>query len=168
MALNLLPAQFTYLLVTNPGKENDTAERLKKAGISHIAGYLEGSFDAWKKAGEPFDLVIQVEADELAMDIPFDDHLLVIDVRNEAEYAEGHVKDALNMPLKTMADPGVMAILEDNHNLYVHCKSGDRSLIAVSLLKRQGLHNLRHLAGGWESIIQEKRIETEKEQKALN
>ena len=58
--------------------------------------------------------------------------------------------------------------LEDNDNLYIHCQSGDHSLIAVSLIKRQGLHNLRHLAGGWDAIIQEKRIETEKEKNALN
>jgi rhodanese-related sulfurtransferase len=67
-----------------------------------------------------------------------------------------------------MTDPGVLAILEDNDNLYIHCQSGDHSLIAVSLIKRQGLHNLRHLAGGWEAIIQEKRIEIEKEKNALN
>lgn len=168
MAVNLLPKGSICLLVTEPGKEKDTAERLKKAGINNIAGYLEGGFESWEKAGEPFDLVIQVEADELAMDIPFDDNLIVIDVRNEAAYAEGHVKDALNIPLKTMTDPGVLAILEDNDNLYVHCQSGDHSLIAVSLIKRQGLHNLRHLAGGWDAIVQEKKIETEKENNALN
>jgi len=61
-----------------------------------------------------------------------------------------------------------LAILEDNDNLYIHCQSGDHSLIAVSLIKRQGLHNLRHLAGGWDAIVQEKRIETEKEKNALN
>jgi hydroxyacylglutathione hydrolase len=168
MAMNLLPTGSICMLVTEPGKEKGTAERLKKAGISNIAGYLEGGFDAWKNASEPIDLVIQVEADELAMDIPFDDNLIVIDVRNEAAFAEGHVKDALNIPLKTMTDPGVLAILEDNDNLYIHCQSGDHSLIAVSLIKRQGLHNLRHLAGGWEAIIQEKRIEIEKEKNALN
>lgn len=168
MAMNLLPAGSICLLVTEPGKEKDTAERLKKAAINNIAGYLEGGFESWKNSGEPVDLVIQVEADELAMDIPFDDNLIVIDVRNEAAYAEGHVKDALNIPLKTMTDPGVLAILEDNDNLYIHCQSGDHSLIAVSLIKRQGLHNLHHLAGGWDAIVQEKRIETEKEKNALN
>lgn len=168
MAMNLLPKGSICMLVSEPGKEKGTMERLKKAGINNIAGYLENGFESWKNAGEPIDLVIQVEADELAMDIPFDDNLIVIDVRNEAAYAEGHVKDALNIPLKTMADPGVLAILEDNDNLYIHCQSGDHSLIAVSLIKRQGLHNLRHLAGGWDAIVQEKRIETEIEKNALN
>ena len=168
MAMNLLPKGAICILVTEPGNEKETAERLKKAGINNIAGYLEGGFESWKNAGEPIDLVIQIEADELAMDIPFDDNLIVIDVRNEAAYAEGHVKDALNIPLKTMSDPGVLAILEDNDNLYIHCQSGEHSLIAVSLIKRQGLHNLRHIAGGWDAIVKEKRIATEKEKNALN
>jgi rhodanese-related sulfurtransferase len=167
-ALSLIPSGYSILLVTPPGEEDETAHRLKKAGFNKIIGYLAGGIDAWKNAGEITDLIIQVEADELAMDIPFDDNLIVIDVRNEAAYAEGHVKDALNIPLKTMTDPGVLAILEDNDNLYIHCQAGDHSLIAVSLIKRQGLHNLRHLAGGWESIVQEKRIETEKDNNALN
>jgi len=155
-------------LVTPPGKEEETATRLKKAGLDKIAGYLAGGIEAWKNAGEATDLIIQVEADELAMDIPFDDHLIVLDVRNETEYANGHVKNALNISLKTMVDPGVMAVLDEKDNLYILSKSGYRSTIAASLLKRQGFHNLRNLIGGWDAIIQEKKIETEKEQEALN
>jgi rhodanese-related sulfurtransferase len=52
--------------------------------------------------------------------------------------------------------------------VYVHCKSGYRSVIAASLLKREGMHNLRNVAGGWEAIVQESRIKTEKDPKALN
>ena len=130
--------------------------------------YVNGGIDAWKNAGEMIDLIIQVEADELAMDIPFDDHLIVLDVRNETEYADGHVKNALNISLKTMVDPGVMAVLDEKDNLYILSNSGYRSTIAASLLKRQGFHNLRNLVGGWDSVIREKKIETEKEQNALN
>jgi hydroxyacylglutathione hydrolase len=167
-ALNLIPSGCTILLVTTNGKEDETVLRLKKAGFNKIAGYLAGGIDAWKNAGELIDLIIQVEADELAMDIPFDDHLIVLDVRNETEYADGHVKNALNISLKTMVDPGVMAVLDEKDNLYILSKSGYRSTIASSLLKRQGFHNLRNLVGGWESVVQEKKIETEKEQNALN
>jgi rhodanese-related sulfurtransferase len=167
-ALSLIPSGCTILLVTTAGNEEETANRLKKAGFNKIAGYLAGGIDAWKNAGELIDLIIQVEADELAMDIPFDDHLIVLDVRNETEYADGHVKNALNISLKTMVDPGVMAVLDEKDNLYILSNSGYRSTIASSLLKRQGFHNLRNLAGGWESVMQEKKIETEKEQNALN
>jgi hydroxyacylglutathione hydrolase len=167
-ALSLIPSGFTILLISTPGKEEETTNRLKKAGFNKFAGYLDGGFEAWKKAGESTDLIIQVEADELAMDIPYDDHLIVLDVRNETEYANGHVKNALNISLKTMVDPGVMAVLEEKDNLYVLSKSGYRSTIAASLLKRQGFHNLRNIVGGWDAVILEKKIETEKEQNALN
>ncbi len=67
-----------------------------------------------------------------------------------------------------MTDPATMADFEDNHNLYVHCASGYRSVIASSLLKRQGIHNIRNVIGGWKAIQDEERIETEKEVAALN
>ena len=62
------------------------------------------------------------------MDIPFDENLLVIDVRRETEFADGHMKDAVNIPLQDLADPGSMAILEERFNLYVIAAAG----IAVS------------------------------------
>jgi rhodanese-related sulfurtransferase len=168
LVISLIPSGFTILMVTAPGKEDETASRLKKAGFEKIAGFLAGGIEAWKNAGEITDLLIQVEADELAMDIPFDERLIVLDVRNETEYADGHVKNALNISLKTMVDPGVMAVLDEKDNLYILSKSGYRSTIAASLLKRQGFHNLRNILGGWDAVIREKKIETEKEQKALN
>jgi len=129
---------------------------------------LKGGVEAWKAAGEEPDMVIEVEADELAMDIPFDDHLVVIDVRKPNEYAEGHVKDALNMPLNDLKDPISMANIEDTDNLDVHCAGGYRSMIASSLLKREGFNNLRNVLGGWNKIREEEKIETEKEKAVLN
>lgn len=167
-ATSLLPVEYNYLLVAAPGKEEEAILRMGKAGINSIAGYLENGFSNWKQSGESIDLVIQVEPDELAMDIPFDENLLVLDVRNEAEFADGHVKNALNIPLKSMIDPGVMAILDEKNNLYVHGRSDYQSFIAASLLKRQGFHNLRNIVGGWEALIREKRIDIEKEKSALN
>jgi rhodanese-related sulfurtransferase len=167
-ALSLIPPGYTILLVTPPGKEDETASRLKKVGFNDIAGYLTGGINAWKNAGEMIDLIIQVEADELAMDIPFDDHLIVLDVRNETEYADGHVKNALNISLKTMVDPGVMAVLDEKDNLYILSNSGYRSTIAASLLKRQGFHNLRNVMGGWEKIKEQEKAEIVKETSVLN
>ena len=71
----------------------------------------------------------------------FDPNLKVVDVRREAEYAEGHLPRALNLPLNEMNDLAKIAQFEDDQNLYVHCAGGYRSVIASSLLKRQGVHN---------------------------
>jgi hydroxyacylglutathione hydrolase len=165
---SLLPFDKPIILVTEAGKERETIVRLARVGFSKIEGYLEGGFEAWKQAGEKIDLIINVEADELAMDIPFDENLVVIDVRKEVEFGDGHVKGAVNIPLSEMTDPASMANIEDNHNLYVHCGGGYRSVIASSLLKRQGIHNLRNVIGGWAKIKEENRIETEKDASILN
>ncbi len=165
---SLLPFDKPLLLVTENGKEKETVIRLARVGLSKITGYLQGGFEAWKQAGEKKDLIIDVEPDELAIDLPFDERLVVVDVRKEVEFADGHVKDAVNIPLINMTDPASMANIEDTDNLYLHCGSGYRSTIAASLLKRHGIHNLHNVLGGWEKIKDEPGIETEKDASVLN
>jgi hydroxyacylglutathione hydrolase len=165
---SLLPFDRPVVLVTRPGEEKDSVVRLARVGFDKVRGFLDGGFAAWMDAGQPIDMIIDIEADELAMDIPFDENLLVLDVRRETEFADGHIKDAVNLPLQELVDPGSMAILEERHNLYVHCGGGYRSVIAASLLKRQGFHNLRNVTGGWGKIKDQKGIEIVKEKSVLN
>ena len=164
----LLPFDVPILLVTESGKEKETIVRLARVGFDKVIGYLDGSFDAWKNAGEPVDIVIDVEADELMMDIPNDSKLVVLDVRKPTEFADGHLKNALNMPLNEMNDPGIIAELEEDQNYYVHCAGGYRSVIAASLIKRQGIHNLRNVLGGWSKIKEQAKAEIVKEASVLN
>ena len=165
---SLLPFDSPMILVTEPGMEEDTVIRLARVGFDKMQGYLKGSFEAWQAAGEKVDMIINIEADELAMDIPHDDHLVVVDVRRETEFADGHVKGAQNIPLNEMTDVATIANFEDNQNLYVHCAGGYRSVIASSLIKRQGVHNLRNVVGGWDRIKEEKGITVEKDASVLN
>jgi hydroxyacylglutathione hydrolase len=165
---SLLSYDKPLILVTPEGKEEETAIRLSRVGFSKMEGFLAGGFDTWKKAGEKIDLVIDVEADELAMDIPHDPNLLIVDVRKEAEFADGHIENAMNLPLIDMTDIAQLAQFEDNQNLYVHCAGGYRSMIASSLLKRQGIHNLRNVLGGWASIKEQEKIKVVKEASVLN
>lgn len=165
---SLLSFKDPILLVTDPGMEKETIIRLARVGFENVKGYLDGSFAAWQQAGEPIDMIIEVEADELMMDLPHDPNLLVVDVRRPAEFADGHLKDAKNIPLNDMTDPGVLAMLEEEQNLYVHCQGGYRSVIAASMMKRQGLHNLRNVVGGWNKIKEEKKAVVVKEKSVLN
>jgi glyoxylase-like metal-dependent hydrolase (beta-lactamase superfamily II)/rhodanese-related sulfurtransferase len=164
----LLPFDVPMLLVTDFGKEKETIVRLARVGFDKVIGYLDGGFEAWKNAGEPVDMVIDVEADELMMDIPNDSKLVVLDVRKPTEFADGHLKNALNMPLNEMNDPGIIAELEEDQNYYVHCAGGYRSVIAASLIKRQGIHNLRNVLGGWSKIKEQEKAEIVKEASVLN
>jgi len=165
---SLLPFDQTIILITEPGKEPESVTRLSRVGFDKMAGYLDGGFEAWTKAGLPIDMIIDVEADELIMDIPFDENLVVLDVRRETEYADGHLEDARHLPLEEMTDLAKIADIEEHQQLYVHCAGGYRSVIAASLLKRQGIHNLRNVLGGWNSIKQQEKAKIVKEASVLN
>jgi len=165
---SLLSFDKPMILVTEAGKEEETVIRLSRVGFDKMQGYLKGGFEAWEKAGETVDMIIDVEADELAMDIPHDPNLVVVDVRRETEYADGHIVDAQNLPLNEMNDVLNLSHFEDNQNLYIHCAGGYRSVIAASLFKREGTHNLRNVIGGWGKIKEQKNIKTQKEASVLN
>ena len=165
---SLLPFDAPIVLITETGQEKETIVRMARVGFSTVTGYLDGGYETWNNAGEEIDMIIDIDADELMMDIPHDKNLVVIDVRRPSEYADGHLKDAVNLTLSEMTDPLSMANLEDEQNLYVHCAGGYRSVIASSLLKRQGYHNLRNVAGGWGKIKEQEKAEIVKETSVLN
>jgi hydroxyacylglutathione hydrolase len=165
---SILPFDKPIILVTEKGKEEETVIRLSRVGFDKMQGYLKGGFEAWQAAGEKVDMIIDVEADELAMDIPHDPNLVVVDVRRETEYADGHLKDAQNLPLHEMTDVAHLAQFDDMQNLYIHCAGGYRSVIAASILKKEGIHNLRNVLGGWAKIKEEKKLKIEKDVSVLN
>ncbi|MEI8280614.1 MAG: rhodanese-like domain-containing protein [Bacteroidota bacterium] len=109
---SILPFDQPIVLVTEAGKEKESALRLARVGIDNVRGYLKGGFEGWSAAGEKVDLIIDIDADELAMDIPHDSRLEIIDVRKPGEFNSGHVKGALNMPLDTLRDPLNIAMIE--------------------------------------------------------
>lgn len=167
-AAGLLKKEAPLLLVTEAGNEDETTAALQEAGYTNITGHLEGGFEAWQAAGKRIDMIIDVEPDELMMDIPFDENLIVVDVRKPIEYAEGHLKDAVNIPLHEISDPLKIAQFEESDNLYLHCGGGTRSVIAASVLKKHGVHNLRNITGGWKKIKEEPKAEIVKQPDVLN
>jgi glyoxylase-like metal-dependent hydrolase (beta-lactamase superfamily II)/rhodanese-related sulfurtransferase len=164
----ILPFEQKMVLVTEAGKEEETVIRLSRVGFENMQGCLNGGFEAWQTAGEKIDLIIDIEADELMMDIPHDPNLLVLDVRKETEFGEGHLEHAMNLPLSEMTNIVELAQFEETQNLYIHCAGGYRSVIAASLLKRQGVNNLRNVLGGWNSIKQQEKVKIVKEANVIN
>jgi hydroxyacylglutathione hydrolase len=165
---SLLDFDKPMVLVTALGHEKESVVRLARVGFSKMEGFLQGGYPSWVDAGESSDLVINVDAEELAIDLRFDQKIMILDVRREAEFADGHLSGAINIPLSELNDPGSMAMIEDHHNVYVHCAGGYRSVIASSLLKKQGIHNLRNVLGGWDLIKEQPGIEIQKEKSVLN
>jgi hydroxyacylglutathione hydrolase len=165
---SLLPFDKPMILVTEPGQEETTIIRLARVGFDKVQGFLEGGFETWKAAGESIDLIISVESDEVAMDLPHDPNMIIVDVRKPIEYADGHIKDAINITLTDITDPGSLADLEENHNIYVHCQGGYRSVIACSMMKREGIHNLRNILGGYQVMKDQKGLTVVQEASVLN
>jgi rhodanese-related sulfurtransferase len=148
---SLLPFNADILLITDEGKEQESATRLARVGLDNIKGYLKGGFEAWKNAGKTCDLIINVEADELRIDMQYDaDKMAIIDVRKPTEFEAGHIDVAENFSLADLEKE--IEDLPEHKNLYVHCAGGYRSVIAASIMKQHGIHQLRNVIGGWGAI----------------
>lgn len=160
-AKQLIPTDKAIVIIADEGKEKETEERLTSAGLDNIRGYLKGGFEAWQKDGRRTDMIIDVTAEELALDMPFDEKLSVIDVRKESEYEEGHIVGAELLPLESIIEPLQIAQLDDESNMYVHCGGGYRSVIACSIMKKEGFHNVRNVLGGFKVIKETAKIPLE-------
>ncbi|WP_298317493.1 MBL fold metallo-hydrolase [uncultured Aquimarina sp.] len=144
------------LLVTPEGKEEETITRLSRVGFDKTLGYLEGGMEAWKKAGKEYDTVSSITAEELKNKLKTED-TVVFDVRKETEFVAEHLDKANNSPLDVIND--YLNDFPEDKSFYIHCAGGYRSVIAASILKSRGIHNLIDVAGGF-SAMKEAGIET--------
>lgn len=106
------------------------------------------------------DLIISIEADELAMDLPFDEKARIIDLRTEDEFEKSHILDAENIPLEEFSDVGTIAEIEEHENIYLYGNTNDISFVG-SLIKRQGIHNFRKIQASFEEISKTPGIKTQ-------
>jgi len=151
-ALKIIEHDCPIILVCTQGTEAILIKRFELLGYTQVKGYLQGGFSTWSDADQKIDLIIEVEVDELAMDIPFDEYLMVLDIRAEEVYDKGHIKDAIHLPLIEFGDPGSMSELDEHFNIYIIDDLGKQLLLAASVLKRQGIHNIRIVKDGWDAV----------------
>ncbi len=136
------------LLVTSVGREVESITRLARVGYDNTLGYLKGGFDTWKNAGMEYDTVNSVTADTLEEII--EENVPIFDVRKDWEYTAEHIVDVPSTPLDFINDH--LAEFPKEDEFYVHCASGYRSVIAASILKVRGYHNVINVLGGFTSI----------------
>ncbi|NKI28001.1 MBL fold metallo-hydrolase [Arenibacter sp. 6A1] len=139
----------TILLVAPEGREEEALIRLSRVGFDGTIGYLKGSFEAWKTSGRDYDTITSYPAEELKETLS-DKNIPVFDVRKETEYLSEHVIDADNTPLDFLNNH--MGQFPKEETFYVHCAGGYRSVIAASILKSRGIHNLIDVGGGFAAI----------------
>jgi len=134
------------LVVADPGMEEEVVTRLSRVGYDNCIGFLDGGFDAWKNSGKEVDALSQVTAEELKGI----EGATVVDVRKSGEYLSEHLIDAIHVELDYINDQ--MASVPQEETFYVHCAGGYRSVIASSILKARGYHNMVDVAGGFKAI----------------
>ncbi len=138
------------IFITDTGREEEVVTRLSRVGYDNTLGYLKGGFSSWTSAGKETGSVQSISADDFAESMSVD-NLNVVDVRKPGEWAVDHIKDAINVPLDYLNEQ--LDKLDKNSTYHLHCQGGYRSIIAASILKSRGYHNLVDIAGGFKSVL---------------
>jgi glyoxylase-like metal-dependent hydrolase (beta-lactamase superfamily II)/rhodanese-related sulfurtransferase len=134
----LLSPELPLAFVLGPGQHDaEVAWQAAKIGYDQLAGQLAGGIDAWQAAGWPLN-TLELLAPGQVGDRP------VLDVRQQSEYAAGHVPGALHAELGILSGrSGTVPA-----GAVVMCGHGERAATAASLLARRGGSGLAVLAGG--------------------
>lgn len=137
------------LLIAPEGREEEAITRLSRVGFDNTLGYLKGGFEAWRTANNEYDSVTSVQAADVKEALN-EENIPIFDVRKESEYISEHIPTAQSTPLSFLNSH--LAEFPDEKTFFVHCAGGYRSMIAVSILKSRGIHNLVDVAGGFKAI----------------
>jgi len=137
------------LLVVEEKREKEAIERLSRVGFDNVLGYLEGGFESWKKASKEFDTLSSISAKDFE-NIYNQQEVKTFDVRKETEFLSSHITKASNTPLNYINN--YLKEFPESETFYIHCAGGYRSVIAASILKSRGIHNLVDVAGGFKAI----------------
>jgi len=136
------------LLITPEEKEEETVTRLARVGFDNTLGYLKGGFEAWRQEGFEVDTIKSISAETFKKQLK--ETSKVFDVRKEGEYLTAHMPKAILTPLDYLNNH--LSEFPKDDTFYVHCAGGYRSVIAISILKSRGFHNLVDIAGGFGAI----------------
>lgn len=137
------------LLVSPIGREQEVITRLSRVGFDNVIGYLDGGFEQWKEDGMEYDTLTSISAEELESRYT-EIKDVVYDVRRANEFNAEHVDGAKNTQLDYLNSH--LSEFPDDKTFYVHCAGGYRSVIAASILKTRGIHNLIDVSGGFGAI----------------
>ncbi|HET7474991.1 MAG TPA: rhodanese-like domain-containing protein [Dermatophilaceae bacterium] len=135
----LAPPDKPLVLLREPDQDvEEVLWQAAKIGYDNIVGELAGGVDAWSAAGLP-------TASVPLVDPSADEKVRVLDIRQESEYREGHVRGAVHIELGE-----IRAALDrlDDVPTVIMCGHGERAMGAASLLRGAGFTRVSVLAGG--------------------
>ena len=131
-----------FVIIAEHDQIEDLTRKLMRIGLDNFKGYIT----AEQLANFEKDLKSyhHISKDELKENL---DDLHVLDVRNNTEFKDGHIPDAQHIFIGKLEDR-IEEVPRDKA-VVVHCQSGYRSAIAMSMLLRNGFDNVKNYAGGW-------------------
>lgn len=146
----LLPYDRDLYLITRDATDDEVAELVRQLaliGLDRVAGVADAAAMT-AAAGNALASVPQTTPEALAADVAAG-RVHLVDVRAINEWRDGHIAGAHHLPLGRLA--ARLAEVPADRPVVVQCKSGGRSGIAASLLKRLGRRDVRNLTGGIET-----------------
>ncbi len=146
------------LLVAPVGQEKEVITRLSRVGFDNVLGFLEGGFTSWENSGKETDRIVSVLPSTL--ENKNIEKLQIFDVRKPSEFSSERMPTAINTPLNFINEH--INEFPEKETFYVYCGGGYRSVIASSILKARGFHNMIDLAGGFAAIRKSNLPKTDK------
>ena len=137
------------LLVVPNGREEEVITRLSRVGFDHILGYLKGGIENWTSK-EKITSSIDSSNASFLKDLENKSKHLILDVRNHDEHKNESISGSLNIPLQSINRS--IDQINFKSKFYIHCQGGYRSMIAASILKKNGIHSFSDVKGGYNSI----------------
>jgi hydroxyacylglutathione hydrolase len=122
---------------------HEAAQLASAVGLRDIAGVLAGGMTSWREEKLPVENVVRMTVDELAGR----DDIQLLDVRERAEWDEGHVPGSLHTPYHDLGR-ALPDGLDEQRPVAAICNSGPRAAVAASLLKRYGYDDVIHVVDG--------------------
>jgi glyoxylase-like metal-dependent hydrolase (beta-lactamase superfamily II)/rhodanese-related sulfurtransferase len=122
---------------------HEAAELASAVGLRDIAGVLAGGMTSWREERLPVESVMRMTVDELAGR----DDIQLLDVRELAEWDDGHVPGTLHTPYHDLGR-ALPEGLDEQRPIAAICNSGPRAAVAASLLKRYGYDDVIHVVDG--------------------
>jgi glyoxylase-like metal-dependent hydrolase (beta-lactamase superfamily II)/rhodanese-related sulfurtransferase len=139
------PGTDIVVVAASDGYELEAADLLASVGL-RVGGFLEGGMTAWRSEQHPVARLEMIDADELGARLDGSPELLVLDVREDNEFRDGHIPGSVHIPYREL--PARLSELELSREVAAICSGGKRSGMAASILQREGFERVLHVAHG--------------------
>ncbi len=150
-AANIIDVNKNVIIVCNKGDQNESVVRLRRVGFENIIGCFISDMN-----------VIELKSltSSLTSESSYNAHnnkdYKFIDVRTKNEYNSKHVESSINIPLFDLNNN--ISLIDKNEKYMVYCRSGYRSSVATSILKKNKINNLINIREGMNGLLNNKSI----------